>query len=199
MMIILNAYDDHHAVKNLSYHITTCLPNDDYDFIVMDHHHELHKTQFSYGSLLNCSNLSFAQLKCHMFECHRFECHRSCIRRKKSKFSPKIANVQNRFPRIFTNDYSLLMSSTGEKLINNNYNQHWGVRARLSDSRGILSSRSPYLFLIPKRDNVVVVVVFARHCHHPQVLRGWMPLRSDRLGQRSNLQLPATATATPNT
>ena len=31
------------------------------------------------------------------------------------------------------------------------HNQHWGVRSRLSDSRGILSSRSPYLFLIPLR------------------------------------------------
>ena len=71
------------------------------------------------------------------------------------------------------------------------HNQHWGVRSRLSDSRGILSSRSPYLFLIPKRDNVVVVVVFARHCHHPQVLWSWMPLQSDWLGQWSNLQLSA--------
>ena len=101
MMIILNAYDDHHAVKNLSYHIPTCLPNDDYDFIVMDHHHELHKTQFSYGSLLNLSNLSFAQLKCHMFECHRFECHRSCIRRKKIRNFPQKLQMCKRGFRAF--------------------------------------------------------------------------------------------------
>ena len=63
MMIILNAYDDHHAVKNLSYHIPTCLPNDDYDFIVMDHHYELHRTQFSYGSLLKFFKSEFCTVE----------------------------------------------------------------------------------------------------------------------------------------